>query len=1089
LPSFEREKGTFPSQTSYKAVQSPVKYALVIMLTAILFFSLLAEVVGPSGANTAMAAAPIIHMQDTTSSSGQSIFSGRPIHAEFVSPSSVLVGKQIDTIVVKLKKDGSPTGNAEIGVFNSDLSVKKLFATKDVSTLTSSHVNYEFTLSGASPYTIVAGDRIGVKYSSANGSDKISVMRDTDSADPFDGTNSYHTYYSTSWSNFLSNDLTMTLKLVNNNGGGGSSDTIPPTASVLHSPQNPSSSQVVTFSASATDNIGLGSIEIFVDGSSIGTCTVSGLSASCAKSAGPYPSGSSHTYYATATDGQGLLGSSSPAGTFSVASSNTGAFTDNVFSGGLNQPTAMTFAPDGRLFVAEKGGTLRVIKNGALLAAPFLSVPVNTSGERGLIGVTLDPNFSTNKYVYVQYTTNSDPIHNKVSRFTASASNPDVAAAGSEITIIDLDILDGAYHNAGALHFGGDGKLYIASGDNGHSSDAQKVSTRLGKIMRINPDGTIPMDNPFFNTSGAKKEVWALGLRNPFTFAFSDAGNMYINDVGQDSVEEVNQGQSGGNYGWPTCEGSCINSNFINPVYSYAHPPGEGRSIAGGAFYHATQFPAEYQGSYFFGDYVANFIKRLAPSGQVFDFLSNTPTPVDIDAGPDGSLYYLSHEEGKVHKVQYQGGGNSNPTAAATAVPSAGVAPLVVNFDASASSDPDNDVLTYSWNFGDDATGGGVATAHTYNSAGRYIATLTVTDGKGGQGTATVNISVGNPPTGMINNPLEGTKYNAGDVIAFSGSGTDTEDGTLPVSAFHWEVKLHHNTHTHPVEIFDGVKSGSFTVPQLSEVDGDVFYRFYLTVTDSSGLQHLSTRDLLPNKTTITLSSSVPGLPVNLDGQPHATPYSVLGVVGIVRTLDAPLTQTFNGQTYQFQSWSDGGQATHTISTPSVNTTYTANYNVATGPIVHMQDTTASSGQTMWSGRPVHAEYVTSASSLVGKQINSISVSLKKAGTVTGIAEIGIINPDLSMKKVFATLDVATLTTSYKSYEFVSSGPSSPYTIVAGDRIGVKFVGGTSIDNISIMRDTDPADPFDGINSYHTYYTTSWSSFTSNDLTMTLKLS
>ena len=161
-----------------------------------------------------MAAAPIVSMQDTTSSSGQSIFSGRPIHAEFVSPSSVLVGKQIDTIVVKLKKDGSPTGNAEIGIFNSNLSVKKLFATKDVSTLTSSHVDYEFTLSGSSPYTIAAGDRIGVKYSDANGSGKISIMRDTDPADPFDGVNSYHTYYTTtSWSSFTSNDLTMTLKL------------------------------------------------------------------------------------------------------------------------------------------------------------------------------------------------------------------------------------------------------------------------------------------------------------------------------------------------------------------------------------------------------------------------------------------------------------------------------------------------------------------------------------------------------------------------------------------------------------------------------------------------------------------------------------------------------------------------------------------------------------------------------------------------------------------------------------------------------------------------------------------------------------
>jgi len=155
-------------------------------------------------------------------------------------------------------------------------------------------------------------------------------------------------------------------------------------------------------------------------------------------------------------------------------------------------------------------------------------------------------------------------------------------------------------------------------------------------------------------------------------------------------------------------------------------------------------------------------------------------------------------------------------------------------------------------------------------------------------------------------------------------------------------------------------------------------------------------------------------------------------------------------------------------------------------PVIQMQDTTASSGQNMWSARPVHAEYVAPSSSRVGKQINSVTVTLKKSGAPTGTAQIGIINPDLSMKNVFATLDVSTLTTSYKGYEFKS--PSGAlYTIAAGDRIGVKYSGGTSADNISIMRDTDPADPFDGANSYHTYYTTAWYTFTSNDLTMTLK--
>jgi hypothetical protein len=158
-------------------------------------------------------AGPIIHMQDTTASSGQNIWSGRPVHAEYVAPSSTLVGKQIDSITVMLKKAGAPTGTAEIGVFSSDTSVKRLFGTANVAALTTSYASYEFNLTGGAPYTIQSGDRIGVKYAAGTSANNISVMRDTDPADPFDGQNSYHTFYTTSWSNFLANDLTMTLKL------------------------------------------------------------------------------------------------------------------------------------------------------------------------------------------------------------------------------------------------------------------------------------------------------------------------------------------------------------------------------------------------------------------------------------------------------------------------------------------------------------------------------------------------------------------------------------------------------------------------------------------------------------------------------------------------------------------------------------------------------------------------------------------------------------------------------------------------------------------------------------------------------------
>ena len=209
-------------------------------------------------------------------------------------------------------------------------------------------------------------------------------------------------------------------------------------------------------------------------------------------------------------------------------------FTETQVASGLANPTAMAFAPDGRLFVALQGGALRVIKNGALLATPFISLSVNASGERGLLGVAFDPDFANNNFIYLYYTTSASPIHNRVSRFTA---NGDVALSGSELAILYLENLSATNHNGGALHFGPDGKLYVAVGENAVGSNAQALTNRLGKMLRINTDGTIPTDNPFYNTaSGENRAIWTTGLRNPFTFAFQNGtGRLFSNDVGQNT--------------------------------------------------------------------------------------------------------------------------------------------------------------------------------------------------------------------------------------------------------------------------------------------------------------------------------------------------------------------------------------------------------------------------------------------------------------------------------------------------------------------------------------------------------------------------
>src|SRR4051794_22250124 len=179
----------------------------------------------------------------------------------------------------------------------------------------------------------------------------------------------------------------------------------------------------------------------------------------------------------------------------------------------------MAIAPDGRIFVTEQGGTLRVIKGGTLLPTPFVSLTVDSAGERGLLGVAFDPAFASNGYVYVYYTATTPTIHNRVSRFTASGN---VAVPGSEVAILDLNDLSSATnHNGGALHFGPDGKLYVAVGENANGANSQTLSNLLGKILRLNADGSIPPDNPFYTqTTGVNRAIWALGLRNPYTFSF-----------------------------------------------------------------------------------------------------------------------------------------------------------------------------------------------------------------------------------------------------------------------------------------------------------------------------------------------------------------------------------------------------------------------------------------------------------------------------------------------------------------------------------------------------------------------------------------
>jgi glucose/arabinose dehydrogenase len=359
-------------------------------------------------------------------------------------------------------------------------------------------------------------------------------------------------------------------------------------------------------------------------------------------------------------------------------------FTETRLAEGLTGATALAVAPDGRIFACEQTGALRVIKNDALLPEPFVRLRVDSFWERGLIGVALDPAFPDKPYVYVT-SVSPDPVpHHVVSRFTARG---DAAEPGSEVVLLEGDDqtkLGGsipAGHQGGALHFGRDGKLYVGIGEQTAGAPAQDLDTFLGKLLRINPDGSVPEDNPFFSKARGKyRAIWAVGLRNPFCFAVHPkTGRIFINDVGGSLWEEVNEGVAGANYGWPRVEGPSKDPAFRAPLHAY--PRGVGKSITGGVFYAATQFPEEYRGRYFFMDYEANWIRTLDPDspGKSSVFATGLVRPVDLRVAPDGSLVVLHRNAwvkdkkfapntGFVTRIRYAPG-SARPSARAEAPP------------------------------------------------------------------------------------------------------------------------------------------------------------------------------------------------------------------------------------------------------------------------------------------------------------------------------------------------------------------------------------------------------------------------------------
>jgi uncharacterized repeat protein (TIGR01451 family) len=709
---------------------------------------------------------------------------------------------------------------------------------------------------------------------------------------------------------------------------------------------------------------------------------------------------------------------------------------------GLTNPTAIEFAADGRVFVAEKGGRVKVF-DGLSDSSPDLfadlSANVHNFWDRGMLGFALDPGFTTGRpYVYVLYTYDAaiggvpptwgdgcpNPpgatgdgcvVSGRLSRLTASGN----FMTGPEQVLINDWCQQYPSHSIGSLAFGADRALYVSGGDGasfnftdwgqdgsplnpcgdppggfgaaltppsaeGGALRSQDLRTPSdpssldGAILRVNPDTGAGMpDNPLAGSSDPNaRRITAYGLRNPFRLTIRPGTNeVWLGDVGWNNWEEINRVAdplgSIENFGWPCYEGVGHQSGYdsanlnicenlyaqgtgavVPPYYAYNHSaqvvagescPTGSSSIAGVAFYTNGPFPDAYDGALFFADYSRDCIWVMFPDGNGLPNPSNRATfqgpaanPVDLQVGYDGALYYADFDGGTIRRIAY---GANQPIASATASPTNGPAPLTVQFDGSGSSDPEGGPLTYAWDLDgdgafDDSTA--VQPTRTYTQPGTYNARLRVTDVQNLSATsAPVTISAGNtPPTATIAAPAAGTTWKVGDAIAFSGSATDPQQGTLPASAFSWQLIMHHcpsNCHQHLIQTWSGLASGSFAAP---DHEYPSYLELRLTATDAGSLSDTATLQLDPRTVALSFQSSPSGIQLVVGGSSSTTPFTRTVIEGSNNSISAPTPQTLGATSYAWASWSDGGAQSHNI-VADATAAYTAAYQAANhAPIV-----------------------------------------------------------------------------------------------------------------------------------------------------------
>ncbi|MBN1529109.1 MAG: PQQ-dependent sugar dehydrogenase, partial [Thermoleophilaceae bacterium] len=696
---------------------------------------------------------------------------------------------------------------------------------------------------------------------------------------------------------------------------------------------------------------------------------------------------------------------------------------------GLEWPMALRFAPDGRVFVAQKNGIIKLyddVNDPTPTTYADLSTKVQDLWDRGLLGLALDPQFTTGRpFVYALYTHDA-AIGGTAPRWGDDCPTPPGAndegcvvsgrlsklSGGSEQVLVEDWCQQFPSHSIGTVTFGSDGALYAGAGDGAsfneadygqrgvpvnpcadppggtisppaaeggalRSQDARTSGdpqTLDGSIIRVNPDtGAALADNPNAASSDPNlRRIIAYGLRNPFRFTMRPGTtDIYLGDVGWNTWEEINRLPSPAapveNFGWPCYEGNNRQSAYdgLNvsicenlyaagagavtaPLYAYNHSakvstescPTGGSALSGMAFYDGGTFPSQYNGALFFADYARSCIwVMFAGAGGVPDpatrqpFVTDAGAPVDLQVGPGGDLFYADAGNGTIQRI-HAISSNHAPTARATANPTSGAAPLQVSFNASTSSDPDGDALSYAWDLDgdgqyDDSTS--VSPTFTYTQAGTYTARVRASDPGGLSGTDSVTITAGTPPTPVIATPTAGTTWRVGDVISFSGSATRGQGGgNVPDSGLTWSIVMNHcsalvptSCHEHVVQTVTGA-SGQFTAPNH---DYPAYLELKLTATDGT-LSSTVTRRLDPKTVDLSFESQPAGLALNVASEEQAAPFTRTVIQNSSVPLIAPTPQPLAGKSYAFSSWSDGGASAHSIVAPSSTTpaTYRATY-------------------------------------------------------------------------------------------------------------------------------------------------------------------